>query len=254
MRPTCPRPIRPSVLSATSTPLNLLRCHSPARRVLSAAGMCLAAASMSPKVCSPAAIVLLSGALATMMPRLVAAPMSMLSTPIPARPMVLRFSACSMTSAVTFVTLRMISPSYSPIFSRSSSGESPRSTSTSNSCFSSSTPLSARASVMSTFTKLSPAPGEDPLRRPNAAAQLHRIIERLQRQFGGGYSGDNVVRIEVAAMTDAEDLTLHRTLPAGDLYSVLAEHQPHQRLAVDPLRHPRRRDRRVHVLVGTKEL
>ena len=60
-----------------------------------------AAASMSPRVCSAAATVLLSGALATMTPRLVAASMSMLSTPMPARPMALRFSARSMTSAVT---------------------------------------------------------------------------------------------------------------------------------------------------------
>ena len=42
------------------------------------------------------------GALATMMPCLVAASMSMLSTPMPARPIALRFPARSITSAVTF--------------------------------------------------------------------------------------------------------------------------------------------------------
>ncbi len=105
--PTCPSPTRPSVFSETSTPLKALRFHSPSRRELSAAGMRRAAASMRPRVCSAAATVLLSGALATRMPRLVAASMSMLSTPMPARPMALRFSARSTTSSVTLVALRI---------------------------------------------------------------------------------------------------------------------------------------------------
>ena len=122
MAPTWPSPIRPSVFPETSTPLNALRFHSPSRKEESAAGMRRAAASMSPKVCSAAATVLLSGALATMTPRLVAASMSMLSTPMPARPMAFRLSARSITSAVTLVALRMMRPSYSPIVSSNSSG------------------------------------------------------------------------------------------------------------------------------------
>jgi hypothetical protein len=48
-----------------------------------------------------------SGAWATMMPRLVAAGTSTLSTPIPARPITLRRSARSITSAVSCVADRI---------------------------------------------------------------------------------------------------------------------------------------------------
>ena len=62
-------------------------------------------------VCSAAAMTFDSGALATTTPRFVAASTSMLSTPIPARPITLRRSARSIRSAVSFVADRNDQPS-----------------------------------------------------------------------------------------------------------------------------------------------
>lgn len=47
----------------------------------------------------------------TMIPLLVASLQSMLSTPVPARPMIFSFFPAAMTSAVTFVADRTMSPS-----------------------------------------------------------------------------------------------------------------------------------------------
>ncbi len=62
-------------------------------------------------MCSAAVTTLDCGALATMMPRLVAAGTSTLSTPTPARPIALRFVAFCSSSAVSFEALRMRIPS-----------------------------------------------------------------------------------------------------------------------------------------------
>ena len=72
-----------------------------------ACGMLRAWASIIAIVCSAAATMFDSGALATMMPRLVAAGTSTLSTPMPARPITFNRSACSITSAVTWVAERI---------------------------------------------------------------------------------------------------------------------------------------------------
>ncbi len=64
-------------------------------------------ASSSAIVCSAAAMVLASGALATMMPRLVAAGTSTLSTPTPARPITFSREPFSIRSAVSLVAERM---------------------------------------------------------------------------------------------------------------------------------------------------
>ena len=58
-------------------------------------------------MCSAAATEFDSGALATMMPRRVAAGMSTLSTPVPARPITLRLVARSISSGVIFVAERI---------------------------------------------------------------------------------------------------------------------------------------------------
>ena len=55
----------------------------------------------SENVISAAALVLPPGVFMTMMPRAVAASKLMLSTPVPARPMNLRFFAALITSGVT---------------------------------------------------------------------------------------------------------------------------------------------------------
>ena len=60
--------------------------------------------------CSAVVMVLPPGVFMTMMPLALAASRSMLSTPMPARPMIFMFVEAAMTSAVTSVALRMTSP------------------------------------------------------------------------------------------------------------------------------------------------
>ena len=89
MRPMLPRPMTPSVLLQTSTPVNLPRSHLPARSAALAAGMCRAIAIIIEMVCSAVVTLLPSGLFITTMPRRVAASRSTLSTPTPARPITL---------------------------------------------------------------------------------------------------------------------------------------------------------------------
>ena len=80
----------PSVLPKISTPMNLFFSHLPARVEASASGICRASASISEMACSAVVIELPNGVFITMMPRAVAAGMSTLSTPMPARPITFR--------------------------------------------------------------------------------------------------------------------------------------------------------------------
>src|SRR5580698_5662619 len=106
-----PQPMMPRVFPNISTPRNLFFSHLPARVEASASGICRASDSMSVIACSAVVIELPNGVFITMMPRAVAAGMSTLSTPMPARPITLRFLACSSIFAVTLVAERMASPS-----------------------------------------------------------------------------------------------------------------------------------------------
>ena len=81
----------PSVLPKISTPRNLFFSHLPARVEASASGICRASASISVMACSAVVIELPNGVFITMMPRAVAAGISTLSTPMPARPITFRF-------------------------------------------------------------------------------------------------------------------------------------------------------------------
>ena len=65
--------------------------------------------------CSAVVIELPNGVFITMMPLAVAAGMSTLSTPMPARPITLSFLACSRIFGVTLVAERMARPSKLPI-------------------------------------------------------------------------------------------------------------------------------------------
>ena len=111
MRPILPRPITPSVLLHTSTPVNLPRSHLPARSAALAAGICRAIAIIIVMVCSAVVMLLPSGLFITTMPRRVAASRSTLSTPTPARPITLSEVAASMISRVTLVALRITNAS-----------------------------------------------------------------------------------------------------------------------------------------------
>jgi hypothetical protein len=85
-RPIRPNPITPKVLPVISVPTNFARSHLPAWVDASAWGVLRARANNSAKVCSAAEMVLPPGTLATTIPWRDAAPKSMLSTPVPARP------------------------------------------------------------------------------------------------------------------------------------------------------------------------
>mmetsp|Transcript_11045 Transcript_11045/g.36670 ORF Transcript_11045/g.36670 Transcript_11045/m.36670 type:complete len:410 (+) Transcript_11045:598-1827(+) len=123
-RPTRPRPSTPRVLPESSIPMYCLRSHLPCFIEPSPCATLRASDAMSAHVCSAAEMVLPPGVFITIMPRLVAALQSMLSTPVPARPMTVILLAASMMSAVTLVPDRTIRPSYSPMIFLSSAGDS----------------------------------------------------------------------------------------------------------------------------------
>ena len=109
--PMFPQPMMPSVLLKISTPMNLFFSHLPARVDASASGIWRASASISEIACSAVVIELPNGVFITMTPRAVAAGMSTLSTPMPARPITFRFLAFSRILADTLVAERMARPS-----------------------------------------------------------------------------------------------------------------------------------------------
>ena len=148
-----PKPTIPSVFSYSSTPENFERSHLPAISDAYACGMLRASASSSAIVCSAAVTTLDSGALATTIPRLVAATTSTLSTPTPARPITCRRPARSISSAVIFVAERITMPSYSPMRSPSSCSSQLTPISTSKCSRSSATPESPIFSLTSTFAR-----------------------------------------------------------------------------------------------------
>ena len=94
----------------SSVPVKFLRSQRPAVRAPWAWGMLRASASSSAIVCSAAVTMFERGALATMMPRFVAAATSMLSMPTPARATTRSFGAAAMRSASTCVAERTSSP------------------------------------------------------------------------------------------------------------------------------------------------
>ena len=75
--------------------------------------MSRASANIIAMACSAVVMELPNGVFITTMPRCVAAGTSMLSTPMPARPMTLSFVAASMTGFVTLVAERTARPSKS---------------------------------------------------------------------------------------------------------------------------------------------
>ena len=117
IEPMFPAPITPSVLCVISTPMKRFFSHLPACVDASACGICRASASISVIACSAVVIELPKGVFITMMPFAVAAGMSTLSTPMPARPITFRFFARSRIFGVTFVAERIASPSKLPTVS-----------------------------------------------------------------------------------------------------------------------------------------
>ena len=87
IEPILPQPMMPSVLPVISTPMKRFFSHLPAWVEASAAGISRASANIIAMACSAVVIELPNGVFITMMPLAVAAGMSTLSTPMPARPM-----------------------------------------------------------------------------------------------------------------------------------------------------------------------
>ena len=85
--------------------------HLPAWVEASACGICRASANIRAMACSAVVTALPNGVFMTTTPRSVAAGMSTLSTPMPARPTTFRRVAAASTSAVTLVAERMARPS-----------------------------------------------------------------------------------------------------------------------------------------------
>ena len=91
--------------------MNLFFSHLPARVEVSASGICRASASISEMACSAVVIELPNGVFITITPRAVAAGISTLSTPMPARPITFSFFARSRIFGVTLVAERIARPS-----------------------------------------------------------------------------------------------------------------------------------------------
>jgi hypothetical protein len=111
MRPMLPSPITPIVLPMISVPLNFVFSHLPPFIEPVAWGMWRARESRRQIACSAVVTALPLGAFSTMTPRREAAVTSMLSTPMPARPMILSRLPASITSAVTLLRERTSRPS-----------------------------------------------------------------------------------------------------------------------------------------------
>src|SRR5215472_574848 len=125
IEPILPQPMMPRVLLVISTPMKRFFSHLPAWVETSACGICRASASMSETACSAVVIELPNGVFITMMPLAVAAGISTLSTPMPARPITFSPFALSRILDVTLVAERTASPSKSPIAAASFSLSAP---------------------------------------------------------------------------------------------------------------------------------
>ena len=107
-----PQPMMPSTLPVISTPMKRFFSHLPACVDWSAAGICRAQANSIAMACSAVVMELPKGVFITMMPFAVAAGMSTLSTPMPARPMTRSLPlAAAITLGVTLVAERIARPS-----------------------------------------------------------------------------------------------------------------------------------------------
>ena len=112
--------------------MNFFFSQMPWRIVSAACGILRASANIRPMASSAAAAALPCGVLMTRMPFSVAALTSMLSTPTPARPMILRLPGLASVSALILLAERTPTPWYWPITAASSSGFIPVLKSTEN--------------------------------------------------------------------------------------------------------------------------
>ena len=145
-----PSPTTPITLSATSTPVYLLRFHSPLCKASLAGAILRALASSRPTANSAALTIFEVGALTTMTPARVAAFRSTLSRPTPARATTLSFFATLSASASTIVAERTKIASTSTIAASNSARFAPSQVMISKSGPRASTVAGESSSAMST--------------------------------------------------------------------------------------------------------
>ena len=152
IEPIFPQPTRPRHLPVNSVPIKRDFSHFPAFVDCDACGIWRANASIMAIACSAVVTALPYGVFITTTPRLVAAAMSTLSTPIPARPTTFKLSAAARTASVTLVAERIANPSYAPMMACNSSADRPVLTSASTPCAANtSTAFWLNLSLISTF-------------------------------------------------------------------------------------------------------
>src|SRR6266508_3930702 len=191
-------------------------------------------ASMRATLCSAAETMFDCGAFTTITPRRVAASTSTLSRPIPALAMTFRFSAASITSAVTLVCDRTMSASYGAISRARSPRASSGRTSTRKSLRSSPRPRSDSGSVTRTRMRLFRG-GEDVLGGGHGRAPLDRVTQLVQGELDGGQPSDHVEPFVVPEVADAEDLALERPLAGGQDDAVVGPDRGDDPIGVDAL-------------------
>src|SRR5260221_1094178 len=248
--PMFPVPTTPRVLPASSRPAEyFFFSHLPPRVLCEASGIERGSESSSATVCSAPETLLPPGAFITTTPRRVAAARSMLSTPVPARPITRSFVAAASTSAVTLVALRTASASYWAITCSSSAAFMPGLKSTcapgmrSRMLFAS----GERSSEMRMRITLGNS-CERTLCRGESLAQLDLRSQIVQPALDRADDHQHVEIVEVPEVRDAEDLPLGRVLPSDQLDPVFGEEVLHQLLAVDALGRDHRRHRRRRAL------
>ena len=211
---------------------------------LFACGTLRACASRSAIVCSAALIVLDCGAFTTMTPRRVAASMSTLSTPIPARATTFRRGAAPASppspGSRSGSRARRTGRSRRP----GPRARGPRRTSTWNRSRSSSRPASDSFSVTRTRT-YGAASWKTPSAEATAAPRFTGMAEPFEGHLQGGEPADDVELTEVAEVPDAEDLPLEGSLAGRHDASEVGPDPVADRVRVDPFRGADRGDRPV---------
>jgi hypothetical protein len=196
---------------------------------------------MSAIVCSAAEMIVESGALQTTMPRRVAASMSTLSIPTPARPTTFNRSARSMRSASIRVADRITTASKPAMIDARS--DSPSST-TSNRRRRSSTPGSAMGSRTRTRCRAASATGRPAVRLESAGdrdSALDLGTALGEKLLDRGESGRDVEDVVVADVADAEDPGSELAVAARDGDPEAVAQREHEVARVQPVRYAYRR-------------
>src|SRR4051794_20452985 len=220
-----PSPTTPSVLPRSSLPRNFFFSHFPDFVEALACGTARAIESINASVCSATEIALPPGVFITSTPASVAAGMSTLSTPTPARPITRSLGAAAKTSLSTFTALRTTRASQSARCGRYVFGSAMTISQPVCACSNS---IAAGASGSATRTFMGRQLPQrqfrfwkgdfsvDSLCRRHAASESHWPAVRRQNDLELRNYREQIVEIEITEMRQPENLPFHRALPIGD--------------------------------------